>query len=104
MRSILTSDGLVVANSFAQSQMHERESATYAAVFGPFFDLRTNLAGNRVIIGSASKLPDETALRENATAWAQRLQPFGINVEQALSRFSIRQEQYEEALVLHDAP
>lgn len=37
VRDILAPDGVLVANTFTNSTMYERESATYAAVFGEFF-------------------------------------------------------------------
>lgn len=83
----LSPDGLVVANSFAQSRMYERESATYAAVFGPFFNLRAGLEGNRVIVASPGGLPDDTQIRRNARVMAERLKPFGIDAEEAASVF-----------------
>lgn len=102
VRSILAPGGLVVANSFTRSRMYERESATYAAVFGEFFNLRSGLGGNRVIIASAGSLPDETLLQRNAAMLAERLKPFGIDAEDAVSRFSIVRGGHEDAEVLRD--
>ena len=87
VRGILSPDGLVVANSFAHSGMYERESATYAAVFGEFFNLRAGLEGNRVIIASAGELPTSDVLRRNAAMLAERLRPLGIDAERAVEAF-----------------
>src|SRR5690606_7032866 len=59
VRAILSPDGVLVANTFTRSRMYDQESATYAAVFGGFFNLR---AGNRVIIASRKPLPDHAHL------------------------------------------
>src|SRR5690606_35291166 len=77
VHSLLTPDGLVVANSFTQSRMYERESATYAAVFGPFYNLRASVEGNRVIVASRGTLPDKRTLKGNALALAAKLERFG---------------------------
>jgi len=93
IKSILTENGLVVGNSFVGSDLYDRESATYGEVFGPFFNLRARLDGNRVIIAAAGSLPSEEVLKQNGVALAQRLKPFGIDVDTAVSRFT-RVEQW----------
>lgn len=102
VRAILAPEGLVISNSFAQSRMYARESATYTAVFGKYFNLRAGIEGNRVIIASVQALPDEAALKRNAKALAGALQPFNIDVEAALGRFRLTDGRYDEADVLHD--
>src|SRR5690606_39891963 len=66
VRSLLSDTGVVVANSFAQSRMYERESATYATVFGEYFNLRAGVEGNRVIIATAGPLPETDVLERHA--------------------------------------
>lgn len=88
VRGILAPDGVMVANSFAQSRMYERESVTYAEVFGEFFNLRAGLEGNRVIIATVGELPDDETLRRNAAALAPRLRPLGIDAEAAVGKFA----------------
>ncbi len=99
VRAILSPDGVLVANTFTRSTMYERESATYAAVFGDFFNLR---AGNRVIIASRAALPDDETLHKNANALAKKLAHFGIDVERELQRFSRRRDWNADAAVLTD--
>ena len=99
VHAILSPDGVLVANTFTRSTMYERESATYAAVFGDFFNLR---AGNRVIIASRGPLPDDDTLKRNADALAKALEPFGIDVERELQRFSRHRDWSADAAVLTD--
>ena len=99
VRAILSPDGVLVANTFTRSTMYERESATYAAVFGDFFNLR---AGNRVIIASRAALPDDDTLHKNANALAGTLAGFGIDTERELQRFSRRRDWSADAAVLTD--
>lgn len=88
INAVLSEQGVVVGNSFAGSNLYHRESATYGQVFGPFFNLRARLDGNRVIIAKPSGLPSSDVLEHNGAVLAERLQPFGIDVPTALSRFS----------------
>lgn len=99
VKAILTDNGIVVANTFTNSELYARESATYAQVFGPFFNLRD---GNRVIVAARGPLPDQETLSRNAQAWADRLAPFSINIEQERNRYReiLRQETAE---ILRDA-
>lgn len=99
VRAILSPDGVLVANTFTRSRMYDRESATYAAVFGDFFNLR---AGNRVIIASRGPLPEQAVLATNATALTDTLAPFGIDAERELLRFSTVRDWNQDAAVLSD--
>jgi spermidine synthase len=99
VHAILAPDGVLVANTFTRSRMYDQESATYAAVFGDFFNLRS---GNRVIIASRGELPDDAALDRNARALADTLAPFGIDAERELQRFSRARDWNQDAPVLSD--
>lgn len=102
VRGILAPDGIVVANSFARSTLYARESASYAAVFGKFYNLRALLDGNRVIIAANATLPSTRELRRNARTLAQTLKPFGINTKTALARFTLQDPPANAVKPLHD--
>lgn len=102
VRDILTPDGIVVANSFARSRLYQRETATYAAVFGSFYNLRTKVEGNRVIIGAKGRLPRGPQIQQNAKKWAPLLRPLGLNIGIALSRYKIMDAARISAPPLHD--
>ncbi|CAM4391158.1 Polyamine aminopropyltransferase [Bordetella tumbae] len=89
VKGILAKDGIVVANTFTNSNLYERESATYAHVFGPFFNLRQ---GNRVIVATRDTLPSMDAIQSNAKAWKNKLEPLSVDVEQETDRYAQRQE------------
>lgn len=99
VRAILEPDGVLVANTFSESTLYHQESATYASVFGDFFNLRE---GNRVIIASAGALPDAAQLEHNAQTLAEKLAPFGIEVERQLGLFSRDKDWDQDAAVLVD--
>ncbi len=84
---VLAPGGLVVANSFAQSHTRARESATYAAVFGRFYNLNAWLEGNRIIIAANDPLPQTAFIEQNARALAKRLAPYGIDATEVAARF-----------------
>ncbi len=102
VHDILAPGGVVVANSFARSTMYDRETATYAAVFGDFYNLRARLDGNRVIVAGAGALPDTDELQRNAEGLAERLKAFGIDADVALARFSMQRKQEQKAEPLRD--
>ncbi len=104
VRSLLTPHGVVVANSFTQSRMYERESATYANVFGEFFNLRAGVEGNRVIIATAGPLPETDVLERHAHQLTRGLEPFGIDVDRALQAFVVHHEPPGRAMPLRDPP
>src|SRR5690606_18526280 len=102
VKGILSSRGVLVANSFARSRMYDRESATYAAVFGSFFNLRGRLDGNRVIIAVPSGLPSDETLAQNAATLAEPLARFGVDASAALARYSRARDWPEDAEPLRD--
>jgi len=102
VKGILSGRGVLVANSFAQSRMYDRESATYAAVFGPFFNLRGRMDGNRVIVAVPSGLPSEETLEQNARVLAEPLRAFGIDIATELARYSRVQDWPDGAEPLRD--
>ncbi|WP_278484043.1 spermidine synthase [Achromobacter insolitus] len=99
VRGILAPGGVAVANTFTNSQLYERESATYAAVFGTFFNLQT---GNRVIVAVNGELPDNEQLARNARALAPRLGPLGIDLEPSLDTFTRMKPLNSEPPLLRD--
>jgi spermidine synthase len=99
VRGILAPGGVAVANTFTESQLYARESATYAAVFGEFFNLQT---GNRVIMAVNGELPGRDQLARNAKALDAVLGPLGVNAEEALEMYSRRQAIADDAPVLRD--
>jgi spermidine synthase len=66
IKSLLTPDGIVIANTFWGSSLYHHESVTYSTVFGPVFSLKMPGTGNRVIVASRAELPDQKTLMANA--------------------------------------
>lgn len=97
VRQLLAPGGVVVANTFSTSRLYDSESATYAAVFGPFQQLRT---GNRVIV--AGPVPDEATLRARAARWDPAFRPLGVTSEWLLSRWERQPTWNPKARLLTD--
>lgn len=85
IKSLLTLDGVVVANTFEGSALYDHESTTYAAVFGEFFNLRLSGTGNRVIIATKGELPDDATLQENARQLTPKFAPYRVEIMRYVS-------------------
>jgi spermidine synthase len=76
VRTDMAPRGIIVANTFSDSALYDHESATYQAVFGPFFNLKL---ANRIIVGRVGGLsPDDLAnARKNAAVLEPAFSPRG---------------------------
>ena len=99
VRSILRPDGVLAANTFASSGSYANESATYAEVFGAFYNLRS---ANRVVLASAGALPGQDEVAARARALQPALAPMGIDAERLLPMFSTRPDWPQDARPLRD--
>jgi spermidine synthase len=85
VRSLLGKDGVLAANTFSASRLYDSESATYASVFGPFYNLKTE---NRVILARNDGLPPMAEIKANAQQVQERLGLFGTSQDWLLPLFS----------------
>lgn len=81
IKRILDDDGVFVSNTFATSDLYDHESETYKAAFGPFFNFTMPITGNRVVIARENGLPADDVLERRAEAFAERLAPYGVDIE-----------------------
>ena len=79
-RALLTERGVVAANTFRDSGLHDHESETWFQAFGPFIDFTADFSLNRILLGSAAPFPAERTTVETAAAWRGRLEPFGVPI------------------------
>jgi spermidine synthase len=98
-QSLLSPQGVLAANTFSSSRLYEHESATYAAVFGKFFNLKQE---NRVIITRAGPLPDAAQLRATAEQFKAPFRSFGFDATAVLPLFTQARDWNPEARVLTD--
>ena len=76
VKTILGPRGVLVSNTWSTSGLYDHESATYASVFGTFYNMKL---GNRVIMTRMGGLPPMTEIRANAAAWEDRLRARGAS-------------------------
>ncbi|HEX4025298.1 MAG TPA: fused MFS/spermidine synthase [Steroidobacteraceae bacterium] len=99
VRSLLTPDGIVAANTFSSSRLYQNESVTYGAAFGPFYNLKS---GNRVILAARGALPSLQQAAANARRFSEVFRSYGFSADAVLARFSTRVDWDPHARVLTD--
>ena len=99
VKSLLTPQGVLAANTFSSSRLYEHESVTYEAVFGKFFNLKRD---NRVIVAQLGPLPDAARLREKAEQFADAFDAFGFDAAELLPLFTQERDWDPRARVLTD--
>ena len=99
VRSLLTPDGIVAANTFSSSRLYQNESVTYRTVFGPFYNLKSN---NRVIMAANGPLPSLDEVSRNSRAFSEAFRPFGLTPDSVLTLFSTKEDWDPKARVLTD--
>jgi len=99
VKTLLGEHGVLAANTFSRSRLYDHESATYQAVFGPFYNLR---AANRVILARVDGLPPRDVIERNAAALQPRLVSMGIDPKELLDMFSTTQDWRADARILTD--
>lgn len=65
VKSLLSTDGVISANTYAEGALARHEAATYQAVFGDVFNVDTG-SGNRIILARRDRLPALSAIKETA--------------------------------------
>jgi spermidine synthase len=101
VKSLLTTDGVVAANTFSSSDLSDRESATYHAVFGGFYNLTMN---NRIILTKNSALPPLASIKQEAENLEPALSRLGVDTAWLKDLFTLSSPEHSDApLTLHDA-
>jgi len=102
VRALLSENGVLAANTFSISALYDHESATYAAVYTPFFNLKPNDSGNRVVLAVNGPLPDRATLEARAESLGPRLQRYGISFEELLPLMVTKTDWDKDARILTD--
>ncbi len=100
-KAILTPNGTLVANTFSSSRLYASESATYAAVFGRFINLKHD-DGNRIIIGRNGAPPALAQLKAMVPSVQPRLAPFGVDYAEVLKSVRSAPDWDPKARILTD--
>jgi spermidine synthase len=101
VKSDMAPGGVIVANTFSDSALYDHESATYRAVFGPFFNLKL---ANRIIVGrSGGILPDDLVnARKNAMLLQAALAKHGTGSDFLLPLLSTKVDWDANSRILTD--
>ena len=99
VKGVLGDRGVLAANTFSNSRLYDHESATYQAVFGEFYNLRSD---NRVILTRVNGLPPRDALERNLALVSPRLSQIGVDTQWVMSLFSTGRDWRADARVLTD--
>lgn len=99
VKTLLAPGGVLAANTFSSSRLYDHESTTYAAVFGTFFNLKSQ---NRVILYRDGSLPDAQEIAANSARFAGPFKPLGTEVDLLRPLFSTRADWNAGARVLTD--
>jgi len=97
--SLLSSGGVLAANTFSSSRLYDHESTTYAAVFGTFYNLRKD---NRVVLAMQTPLPDRETIARRANTFAQAFDAMGIDQRRLVPLFTTQRDWNPSARVLTD--
>lgn len=102
VRSIMTPDGVLVANTFSTSRFYDHESETYQRAFGEFFNFKLPSSGNRIIIARDELLPPRGKMMQTARDLAPRVRRFGVPLLEYPNRLSMRVDWDRSRRVLTD--
>ncbi|MDS4022137.1 MAG: fused MFS/spermidine synthase [Candidatus Competibacter sp.] len=101
VKTLLTADGVLVANTFSSSRLYPHESTTYESVFGAFYNLRVKLK-NRIVLTRMDGLPALDIIKRNADSLEEKLKPFGIGGDWLVPLFSTERDWDPKARILTD--
>lgn len=100
VKSLLSPQGVLAANTFSSSRLYDHESTTYFSVFGPFYNLKRE---NRVILATkGDKLPELATIKANAARFEKPYEAYTIDVQRMLGMFTVKRDWNAQARVLTD--
>lgn len=99
VKAVMQPEGVLAANTFSTSRLYAHESATYEAVFGRFYNLKS---ANRVILVKLDGLPSQGVVARSASTLDSRLAATGAAAEWLLPMFSSARDWSPGTRVLTD--
>ena len=101
LKSVMSDDALLMANTFSSNRLYDHESVTYNRVFGKYYHAHSDRSGNRIIYANLSKLnafednPEVQQLKES-------LEDIGVNFRTFIRLISQEVDWDESAKPLTD--
>lgn len=103
VKALAKDDGIIMANTFSTSDLFHHESATYAEVFGPMYQINfKDKKTNRVIVVSNQELPTKRELLKKANELKGELLVYGVDTLALFDAISDEVNWDTEARVLTD--
>jgi spermidine synthase len=99
VKALLTSSGVLAANTFSLSKLYQQESATYTALFGEFYNLKFN---NRIILAKKNGLPSLSIIEQNSIHLEGQFKPLGVKSKWLLKLFTTTPDWDSQSLFLRD--
>jgi len=81
-KRLLSENGILTANTFSLSELYAHESATYKAVFGDFYQVKSSVTSNRVILVSHNGFVSTAVQEQNIKQLDAKLQTYNVDIEQ----------------------
>lgn len=81
VKSIMSDEGVLVANTFSTSKLYHHESVTYQTVFHEFFNFKMPITGNRVIVTNGKPLPSKKIIQDKANRLSGKMTRYAINID-----------------------
>lgn len=78
LKSILTDDGLLMANTFSTNKLYDHESATYQKAFGNYYFAHSDRSGNRILYANL-KAFNQYESHAAVQALKVKLERIGVN-------------------------
>jgi spermidine synthase len=97
VQSIMSNDGVLVANTFSTSKLYHHESVTYQTVFGDFFNFKGPGTGNRVIVATGNPLPSKLVIKSRANRLSGKMTKYNVNIDD-FPRYMKRGKDWNENL------
>jgi len=102
VKTIMTEDSVLVANTFSTSRLYDHESVTYQRVFNEFFNFKLPTSGNRIIVTQLQPLPPRGQLVTEARRLADSVHQYGVPLLDYPRRLSTRVDWDMSARLLTD--
>lgn len=80
-KAILSTQGIISANTFSISELYNHESATYYDVFGDFINVSNQKNSNRIILAGYIEQPSKEIIDARVEKLTPLLKPFNINIK-----------------------
>ena len=90
VKAIMTSESVLVANTFSTSRLYDHESVTYQRAFGEFYNFKLPSSGNRIIIAQLGLLPPREELVEASRQLETSLDKYGVTITDYPRRLTTR--------------